>query len=274
MSISKANFSFKKLGFIGGGNISQAILEGFAKFKNFDPKTITISEPNPETRKILSKKFGVSAIYDNQKILESNRYTIIAVKPSVFRNNTQDFIHKNGNYHQPNIISVMAGVKYEELATTFKTDNIFRCMPNTSAKINKSVTFWYTKSTNKSSVNNVSQIFSQLGFEQMVTDENIIDKATAITGSGPAYVYTMMESMIDAGILIGLNREITTQMVLNTFEGSSLMAQNSGFQINTLKQQITSPGGTTAQALYQLDKCGFKHSINEAILAAYSHSKN
>jgi len=276
MSISKTNFFFKKLGFIGGGNISQAILEGISNLKDFDPKAITVSEPNPKTRKHIAEKFGVSVIYDNQKVLEDNPYTIIAVKPNTFRENklelNDEFLCILRRKQQSNIISVMAGVKYAELINKFKTDNIFRCMPNTSAKINKSVTLWYTKSNNESSINNISHLFSQIGFEQKIDEENIIDKATAITGSGPAYIYTMMESMIDAGILIGLDRGLATKMVINTFEGSSLMAQHTKQPVSILKQQIISPGGTTAKALYQLDKCGFKHSINEAILAAYSHS--
>ena len=271
MSITKRNFLLKKLGFIGGGNITQAFIKGLSSATNFEPKSIIVSEPNPKIRKFLSETYDISVIFDNQAILNNSYYTILAIKPNTFRTIKHDLVPMNREINS-NIISVMAGIKYKELTNTFNTNNIFRCMPNTSAQINKSVTLWFTHSKNKDAINNVSQLFSHLGFEQKVDIENNIDKATAITGSGPAYIYMMMESMIDAGVLIGLNREIATEMVINTFEGSSLMAKNTNKPINILKQQITSPGGTTAQALYQLEKSGFKHSINEAVLAAYAHS--
>ena len=261
------------LGIIGGGNIAQAILDGINNNKYFKPESIMISEPNIKTRKMLAVKYGTIAIYDNNQILNSCQNILLAIKPVKFKEIGKELIiPSTNNSNKQNIISLMAGINHLELNTIFGDSNIFRCMPNTSAKINKSVTIWHTDCKDETALHIVSDFFSNLGFHQKVDDELLIEKATAICGSGPAYIYDLMENMIDASVLIGLERELATKMVVNTFEGTSLMAKKNESNIHNLKKNIVSPGGTTAQALYQLEKHGFKNSINEAVLAAYKHA--
>jgi len=259
----------KPIGFVGGGNMTEAMIAGILKNKIFKPSDIIVSDICEHRRKILNSKYGISTSSDNKILFKRSETIFLALKPYDYTRNKNKFPMLDDHN---TIISIMAGIKYIDLQRTFATKKIFRCMPNTAAKINKSVTLWYTQSQNTIDNTNVGRILSQIGFEQQINDEKIIEKATAIVGSGPAYVYSFIENMIDSAVLIGLNRKLATHMVINTIEGSVLMAQNQPNDIVQLRHKITSPGGTTAQALRQLDKTGFKDSINEAVLAAHAHA--
>lgn len=281
---------FPKIGFIGGGNISQAIISGLLK-NNIDMKNkIMVSDPNHYN---YYKKKQIPIFYDNSKIFQNSELIFLALKPNIFKNvqselrkDFKSIVSKN-----PKIISVMAGISCETLKDTFQKKNpeldIIRCMPNTSSKINQGICVWYSESDKK--IKPIQDLFKTLGSEYRVTQEDDINKATAITGSGPAYIYYMMESIIDAGIEIGLDRNLVTSMVIDTFKGSSdlvkmeyhnpiestIMGNNlEHSKINHLKNMIISPNGTTSKALYELEKNRFKYGIQSAVREAYYHSIN
>jgi len=176
------------------------------------------------------------------------------------------------------IISIVAGAKIAKISRGLGHEAIVRSMPNTPAQIGQGITVWMpAPAVSEAQKATARAVIGALGQQVEVDDENYLDMATALSGTGPAYVFIFMEAMIDAGVHMGFSRQISEQLVIETLKGSVayLEARNQKAEVHVaaLRNQVTSPGGTTAQALYYLEKAGFRTAISRAIWAAYERSQ-
>jgi pyrroline-5-carboxylate reductase len=171
------------------------------------------------------------------------------------------------------VLSVVAGASIQKISRTLKHAAVVRSMPNTPGQIGEGITVWTASArVSDEQRETARQILGALGQEVFVEEENYLDMATAISGNGPAYVFLFTEALIDAGVHLGFPRRIAEQLVLQTIKGSASFYEQAGRHPATLRNQVTSPGGTSAEALYYLEKAGFRTAISRAIWAAYQRS--
>jgi len=168
------------------------------------------------------------------------------------------------------LLSIVAGATIDTLRTKFKTDRLVRSMPNTPAAIMEGITVWTATPQSPSDlVEKARLVLNAMGQQINVSDESYLDMATAISGSGPAYIFLVMESLVDAAVHLGFPRDTAVQLVTQTIKGSAAYAQSSGASVSELRYNVTSPGGTTASALYALERGGFRTVCSDAVWAAY-----
>jgi len=171
------------------------------------------------------------------------------------------------------VLSIIAGATMKKIGTGLKHKAIVRSMPNTPGQIGEGITVWAaSKDVSDEQQKMARSILSAMGEEVFVEDESYLDMATALSGSGPAYVFLFTEALIDAGVHMGFPRRIAEQLVLQTIKGSASYDQAASRHPATLRNQVTSPGGTSAEALYYLEKAGFRTAISRAVWAAYQRS--
>ena len=173
------------------------------------------------------------------------------------------------------MLSIAAGVGVERLRSGLEHDILIRAMPNTPAQIGRGVTMWTaTEKVDKEAREAGASILRALGEEIFVEDEKYLDMATALSGGGPAYMFMIIESFIDAGVHMGFTRDIAEKLVVQTMRGSVSLYQESGKHAAVLKNMVTSPGGTTAEALLVLEEAGFRGLLTRAVLEAYHKAQD
>jgi len=241
------------------------------KKKVQDPRNIYVFDVNEERMKLFQTAFGTNTTKSGREAVEGTEIVVIAVKPQNVPHMFQEL--KNAISEDAMVVSIVAGTPLESFVTGLGVKNVVRSMPNTPAMIGQAMTVW-TTSTSLSERNKVQaqQFLASFGEEVFVEKEDYLDMATALSGTGPAYILLQMEAMIDAGVHIGFPRNIATKLVHQTMLGSCLYAMQSGKHAAMLRNDITSPGGTTASAVYDLEKGGFRTVMSDAIWAAYRRS--
>lgn len=256
---------------VGSGTMGKAILTALLNQDLVDPERIIASDPRAEEGKRVRERFGIRTMIDNVEAVEEADTVILAIKPQILPklfNELHDQL-KLGAL----VLSIIAGAKINVLARGLNQPAVVRAMPNTPARVGKGMTVWTaTPQTSESQLEHARQILGALGEEMYMEDEEYLDMATALSGTGPAYVFLFMEAMIDAGVHLGFSRWMAQKLVLQTMEGSVEMAKQSGLHPVELRNSVTSPGGTTAAALYQFEKGGFRTVMSKAIWAAYQKS--
>ncbi|MEN3040968.1 MAG: pyrroline-5-carboxylate reductase [Bacteroidia bacterium] len=170
------------------------------------------------------------------------------------------------------VISVMAGITTIHMETTLRHPKLVRCMPNTPGRIGAGITVWTALHLTEGELEEIHAFLKGLGETLYVEDENYIDMATALSGTGPAYVFLFMEALMDAGVHMGLPRHIAEKLVVETLVGSIAYYKSSHKGAATLRHEVTSPGGTTAEAIYRLEKAGFRPALSRAVWAAYQRA--
>ena len=260
-----------KLGFVGGGLMGEAILAGALQKKLTSPSDIAVSEIVPARREHLTSTYGVSAEESADEALKAD-IVVLAVKPQEFGKAAGSLEGRMGS-HQT-VMSIMAGVRIETIKKAMGHDAVARAIPNTAAQVGESMTVWTASpEVSDEAREAVSSLLAVLGQELYVSDEKYVDMATAVAGSGPAYVFLVMEAMIDAAVHIGLRRDQAETMVKQTLYGSSLYARETGRHPAVLRNEVTSPGGTTAEALRVLEEAAVRAAFTDAIEAAFDKSK-
>jgi pyrroline-5-carboxylate reductase len=172
------------------------------------------------------------------------------------------------------VLSIIAGARIDTLSQGLKHGAVARAMPNTPAQIGEGMTVWTaTPEVTAEQKGLVGAILGAMGAEIYVDDENYIDMATAVSGSGPAYFFLMVESLIEAAVAIGLSRDVAGRLVVQTMLGSGRLIQQSGVEPAELRRRVTSPGGTTARAIEQLEKGQFAELVKRAVQAAYDRAR-
>jgi len=262
----------KQIAIIGPGVMGEAIFSGLIHTKSCAAENIIISGPELDRNAELCKVYGVKSTDNNAEAVANADIVVLSVKPQRFKmvaKSLKGFI-KPGAL----VLSIVAGIKIETLAQSLGNALIVRAMPNTPARIAKGITVWIaSEDVSAEQLENARELFAALGDEVFMDDENYLDMATAVSGTGPAYVFLFMEAMIDAAVHLGFPRRIAEQLVSQTFRGSVEFYMTNHEHPAKLRNDVTSPGGTSAEALYYLEKAGFRTAISRAVLAAYERSQ-
>jgi pyrroline-5-carboxylate reductase len=259
------------IGFIGGGMMAEALIRGFLNSKLFKPTEILVSEPNGERRQYLEEFYGVLTTSENPTVLQKKTTVILAVKPQVMEGVLAEIKHSVTPNHL--LITIAAGlpIKFYEKRLPEGT-RLIRVMPNTCAIVGKAVSVISKGSfALEEDLEFAKRLFSTVGLA-LTSEERYMDAVTALSGSGPAYVALFIEALTDAGVLVGLPRDLAETLALETVRGTvELMSQNkkSPYEV---KSMVSSPGGTTIAALEALYEKGFSGTIMSAIKKAYLRS--
>jgi len=260
----------KKIAFIGPGVMAEAMIAGLLSQKLADPKKIIASGPEVDRGEELHKKYGIHVTSDNISAVHEADVVVLSVKPQRLSE-----VMKGLKGIRPGtlVLSIIAGATIKKISTGLKHKAIVRSMPNTPGQIGEGITVWAaSKDVNEEQQKMTRAILGAMGEEVHVEDESYLDMATALSGSGPAYVFLFTEALIDAGVHMGLPRRLAEQLVLQTVKGSVSYYKGASSHPATLRNQVTSPGGTSAEALYYLEKAGFRTAISRAVWAAYQRS--
>lgn len=262
----------KQFAVIGPGVMGEAIINGLIEKQVAAPEYIITSGPRQERLEELTAQYQVRSKLSNRKAIQDADVVLLYVKPQKLPEVLGDLRGQLND--EALVISVIAGATIDSLVKGLKHSAVVRSMPNTPAQIGEGMTVWNQSAQTTRTQHQLAQtILSALGAEIFVEDERYIDMATAVSGTGPAYVFLFLESMIDAGVHLGLPRRIAEEMVLQTIEGSIQFYRHNDSHPARLRNQVTSPGGTSATALYYLEKMGFRTAISRAIWAAFTRSQ-
>ncbi len=262
----------KRIAFIGSGTIAQAMIAGLVNQNLVDPQHIIASGPRKSRGEQLTKRYGIRHTTKNTNAVRDADIVVLSVKPQV----TPEVLEELHDKIKPDalVISVAAGVPIKKVTTGLNHPLVVRVMPNTPMRVGKGMSVWTaTDSVSDAQRGAVQAIFQSLGKEIFVSHEYFLDMATALSGSGPAYVFLFIEALVDAGVHMGFSRNVAEELVLQTMEGSVEFARQHQRHPAELRNMVTSPGGTTADALYQLEKGGFRTITSKAVFAAYQKSK-
>jgi pyrroline-5-carboxylate reductase len=261
-----------KIAFIGGGNMGEAMVAAILKKGVAKPEAIIVSDVADPRRRLLKRKYGVAVTGSNRQAVEIGDMLVLAIKPQ----NLSEVVKELKGQLKPSqlVLSIIAGVKTKTLARRLKHDSIVRAMPNTPAQVGEGMSVWTaTAKVGRQQKEFSRAILEAMGKELYVNNEKYIDMATAISGSGPAYFFLMVEALVDAAVTIGLPRDKALALVLQTMLGSGHLIRVSGREPAELRQMVTSPGGTTAQALEQFKKGKFAPLVKQAVKAAYKKAR-
>jgi pyrroline-5-carboxylate reductase len=260
----------KTIAFIGPGAMAEAIIAGLLRKELANPEDIIASGPREERGAELNQKYGIHTTTDNADAASHADVVVLSVKPQRLSDVMKGL---KGIRPEALVLSVIAGASLKKISSGLKHKAVVRSMPNTPGQIGEGITVWTaSKEVTEEQQEIARQVLGALGDEVFVEEENYLDMATAISGNGPAYVFLFTEALIDAGVHLGFPRRIAEQLVLQTIKGSASFYEQAGRHPATLRNQVTSPGGTSAEALYYLEKAGFRTAISRAIWAAYQRS--
>ena len=260
-----------KLSFIGGGKMAEAIVHGVLAGKLAAPGDIAVGEPVAERRAFLKGEFGVSPVADNLEAASEADLLVLAVKPQDLGTVLAQL--KGSLGPEQAALSIVAGARMSTLSQGLAHDAVVRVMPNTPAQVGSGMTLWTCSSGVSEAQREMTKaVLSSVGEEIYVSDEKYMDMATALSASGPAYVFLFVEALIDAGVYVGMPRDMARTLALQTVFGSTRLVMETGRHPAELKDMVVSPGGTTAEALRVLEEQGGPAAIVAAVDAAFRKS--
>jgi pyrroline-5-carboxylate reductase len=264
-------FTDKNVAFIGSGIMGEAMIRGLILQNIVAPDQIYAADPLPARLDDLHQRYGIHVTTHNAEAAETAQVIVLSTKP---QNLNEVMPGIRGHLRRQDLLlSILAGTPIRKLADGIAHASVVRAMPNTPAQIGQGMTVWTsTPEVSDEQRAQAQAILSALGQELYVNDEAYLDMATALSGTGPAYIFIFMEALVDAGVHLGFSRRVSEQLVFQTMRGSLEYAAQSGKHVAELRNQVTSPGGTTAAALYHLEKGGLRTVISRAIWAAYQRS--
>ena len=261
-----------KIAFIGGGNMGEAMLSAILDCGLTVAWDVSVSDPSEERRKYLGEKYEVQALADNLVATKGAEVVVLAVKPQYLAPVIADL----AGQLKPSqlVLSIIAGATISTLHNGLKHNRIVRVMPNTPAQIGEGMSVWTaTPEVTKKQRGWAGSILQAIGKEIYADDEKYLDMATAISGSGPAYFFLFVESLVEAGVKIGFTREVAQELVVQTMLGSGHLIEKSSKSPAELRLMVTSKGGTTAEALRVFEEGGFGNLVTQAVKAAYNRAR-
>jgi len=262
----------RTVAFIGSGTMAEAMVRGLLREGLVAPEQIVASGPRQERGQVLVERYGVRTTTDNVAAATGADVVVLSVKPQVLCPVLREL---SGSVRPEALaLSIVAGAPMATIQSMLEARSVVRVMPNTPAQIGLGISVWTaTKATTEAQRSQALAILRALGEEVYVTEEYYLDMATALSGTGPAYVFLLMEAMVDAGVHLGFSRHVAERLVIETLRGSVEYARQSPRHLAALRNQVTSPGGTSAEALYHLEKGGLRTVLSRAIWAAYQRSR-
>ena len=257
-----------KISFIGSGKMAEALISGITESNTLSPNSINCTDKDRKKTTYMNKKYNINKFTNNLDVIQNADIIFICIKPQDI--NTLSNELKNQFKNNQTIVSILAGTQIQTLSKLFNHNSIIRIMPNTPAQIKKSVSVWtHTKETDSTHIKQIKSILASIGSDFYVEKEELIDMATALSASGPAYLFLFIESLIEAGKNIGLPDNVSKDLTTKMIDGSINLLNFSEEAPGTLRENVTSPGGTTEAALKVLMKNNFNKIIIEAIKAAH-----
>ena len=270
-----------RLAFIGCGVMAEAIVAGLLRKRLVSPDQIVGSHPRAPRREELHEKYGIQMFEDNRETALTSHpagpntasLLVVAVKPQRLGRVLQEL---KGSIHQDQlVVSIVAGAKLETIAEELLHAPVVRTMPNTPAQIGEGVTAWTpSAAVSEEQERQVCAMLDALGKTVRVDNERQIDMATALSASGPTYIFLVMEALIDAGVHMGFSRHVAQELVHQMMLGSILFAKESHKHPAELRNMVTSPGGTSAEAIYQMEKGSLRTVLSKAVWAAYQRAES
>ncbi|MFA5422958.1 MAG: pyrroline-5-carboxylate reductase [Phycisphaerae bacterium] len=261
------------IGFIGGGNMAEALIKGIIAAKLYPPENIIASDINSQRLEYLQSQYKIRTTADNAELARGVDILVLSVKPQTM----PDVLGGIKDSIDPDtlVISIAAGVKTKMLESALHNVGIIRVMPNTPALIGQGASALYATDRAKPMLRKAQRIFEAVGIVVFVENEDLIDAVTAVSGSGPAYFFLLMEEMIKAATQLGLPHDVSKKLVLQTAKGASLLAAERDEEGETpaqLRKKVTSPRGTTEAALEQFSDGNFGQLVNAAVKRARDRS--
>jgi pyrroline-5-carboxylate reductase len=265
-------FNLSRIAFIGSGVMGEAMIKGLLNRGLTTCDKIIASDPWQERLEFIHATYGVEVTPDNAYAVHGADVVVLSIKPQSLQKVGKDLHSKIDP--KALILSIIAGTRIRTLQNRLYHDHIVRAMPNTPGQLGKGMTVWTaTAQVTPDQLSHTATILGAMGEQLQVDEESFLDMATGLSGSGPGFVMLLIEAMIDAGVHMGFSRRDAERMVLQTIEGSVALMRASGKHSAELKNQVTSPGGTTAAGLYELEKASVRATISDAIFAAYRRSQ-
>lgn len=264
------------LAFIGCGVMGESMVAGLLRKELVERNGISASHPRENRRKELKEKYGISVFERNadaaKAVLdEANSAVVLCVKPQRLSNVLNDL--NSVLSHDQLVVSIVAGATIDSLSTALGTKRIVRAMPNTPSQIGAGITAWTcTDAVGDTERAHVKELLAALGKELFVETENMIDMATSLSATGPTYIFMVMEALTDAGVHLGFSRDMARELVQETMLGSIRFAMESHKHPAELRNMVTSPGGTSAEAIYQMEKGTLRTVLSKAVYAAYKRA--
>lgn len=248
--------------------MAEAIIAGLLRGKLVQPRQIVGSEPRAERRAEIESGYGVRMVASNLEAAAQADVILLSVKPQTLTK----VGHELGGHLRPNqlVASIVAGATCKVLTSLLDHQEVVRSMPNTPAQIGRGMTVWYaTPEVTDEQRDQARVLLLALGTELQVEDERFVEMATAVSGTGPAYVFLVMEALIDAAVHLGFPRHIAHDLVIETLEGSTAFAKVTAQHPAVLRNMVTSPGGTSAAAIHELESGRLRTVLSEAVWASY-----
>lgn len=258
--------------FVGAGVMAESIIVGLLAKELLPADNIVGSHPRLERRQWLETQYGIRTTATNRDAVDGADLVLLTIKPQVLQP-VMHQIHGQLSPHQV-VISIIAGANLTSLRRGLGHDTVVRVMPNTPAQIGEGMSVWSaTDDVSSAQRDSVRRVLGALGEEIEVETEKYVDMATALSGTGPTYVFLMMEALIDAGVHMGFPRHLAEQIVVQTVSGSVAFARDSDKHMAELRNMVTSPGGTSADAIYQMEKGGLRTVLSKSVYAAYQKTQ-
>ncbi len=261
-----------KVTFIGGGAMGEAIVSAILEKELSAPRDVCVSDISETRLQHLKQKYGITVTNDNQVAIKKSDIIVLAIKP---QNSAAVLAGLNGQLEPAQLVlSIIAGTRINTLCQGLHHRAVVRVMPNAPAQIGEGMSVWTaTPEVTSRQKERAGSLLRSMGKEIYVSDEKYLDMATAVSGSGPAYFFLFVEALIESAAEIGLPRHVAEQLVLQTMLGSGHLLQKSGKSPSELRQMVTSPGGTTAEALLQFEKGELNSLVKQAVTAAYHKAR-
>jgi pyrroline-5-carboxylate reductase len=253
---------------IGSGVMAEAMIAGLLRGELVDPDQVVASHPRPDRRAELASRHAIRTVDSNRAAVDGADIVLLAVKPQMLIRVGREIGPHLGDGQL--VLSIVAGATTAALTGILRHHQVVRAMPNTPAQLGRGMTVWYpTPATTPDQRSQAAAILRALGAEIEVDDEKFVAMATAVSGTGPTYVFLVMEALIDAAVHLGFPRHVAHDLVIETLDGSTAFARQSGDHPAVLRNMVTSPGGTSAAALHELESGRLRTVLSEAVWAAY-----
>ncbi len=248
--------------------MAEAMIAGLLRGELVDPEHLVASHPRADRRELLAAQYGIRTVAGNVEAVRDADVVLLGIKPQMLGRVGRELrpALRTGQL----VLSVIAGATTAALTGILGHDQVVRAMPNTPARLGRGMTVWYaTPATTDEQREQAAALLRALGHELEVDDERFVAMATAVSGTGPTYVFLVMEALIDAAVHLGFPRHVAHDLVVETLEGSTHFAKQSGDHPAVLRNMVTSPGGTSAAALHELESGRLRTVLSEAVWAAY-----
>jgi len=257
-----------RVGIVGAGVMAEAIIAGLVADRAVEAGTLVASHPRRDRRDILAERHGIRPVAANREALAGAEVIVLAVKPQMLGRVMREL---RGELSEDQVVvSIVAGATIRTLVDGLQHAAVVRAMPNTPSQIRRGISVWSPSEACTARQRDLARgVLRALGDEREVADETFVAMATALSGTGPTYLFSVMEALIDAGVHLGFPRELAHDLVVETLIGSAEFAQRSELHPAQLRNAVTSPGGTSAAAIYELEKGRIRTVLSDAVWAAY-----